>query len=224
VTVLDERGHALVPVGRVGGLGKGQQIYSVRFIADMGYVVTFKQVDPLYTIDLSSPTAPRVAGQLEIEGFSSYLHPVGKGLLLGIGQSGGNGGMQVELFDVSDPAAPKLLQHTALGGGSYSEAQYDHHAFLFWPATKLAMLPVQLTTRDGSSSFVGAIGYNVDRDGIPEVGRVSHDPIQGGVPPVRRAIVIGDRLFTISDSGAVASDLQTLARRASVAFPNASGG
>ena len=87
VTVLASQGGLLVPVGQVSGLGQGEQIYSVRFVADAGYVVTYRQVDPLYTIDLSTPTAPRVAGQLELEGYSAYLHPVGAGLLLGIGQA-----------------------------------------------------------------------------------------------------------------------------------------
>ena len=71
------QGGLLVPVGQVSGLGQGEQIYSVRFVGDAGYVVTYQQVDPLYTIDLSTPTAPRVAGQLELEGYSAYLQPLG---------------------------------------------------------------------------------------------------------------------------------------------------
>jgi hypothetical protein len=89
VTVLADHGGVLAAVGQVSGLGAGQQIYSVRFIGDAGYVVTFRRVDPLYTIDLSSPTSPRAAGQLELEGYSAYLHPVAEGLLLGIGQEVG---------------------------------------------------------------------------------------------------------------------------------------
>ena len=148
VTVLGTVGNQLVPVGQLSGLGSGQKIYSVRFVGDIGYIVTFRQVDPLYTIDLSDPTAPKVAGQLELEGYSSYLHPLGNGLLLGVGQDvGANNepsGAMLELFDVSDPAAPKLVQKTSLGQGSSSQVQYDHHAFLFWPATNLAVLPVQI--------------------------------------------------------------------------------
>jgi hypothetical protein len=148
VTVLAKHGSALETVGQVSGLGAGQQIYSVRFIADAGYVVTFKRVDPLYTIDLSSPTSPRVAGQLELEGYSAYLHPIAAGLLLGIGQAVGQqnepAGTQLELLDVSNPAAPRLLARATLGGGSSSQVQYDHHAFLFWPPTALAVLPVSI--------------------------------------------------------------------------------
>ncbi len=148
VTVLRGTGGVLVPIGQVSGLGAGQQIYSVRFVGTAGYVVTFRQVDPLYTIDLSDPTTPRVAGKLELEGYSSYLHPLGNDRLLGIGQDVGAGnepaGSQLELFDVSDASTPRLLARTSLGDGSYSEALYDHHAFLYWPPTKLAVLPVQI--------------------------------------------------------------------------------
>ena len=86
VTVLQPQGGVLAPVGQVSGLGQGEQIYSVRFVGNTGYVVTFHQVDPLYTIDLSTPTAPKVVGELELQGYSAYLHPLTDGLLLGIGQ------------------------------------------------------------------------------------------------------------------------------------------
>ena len=211
-------GDKLVPVGKVSGLGTNQKLYSVRFVGDTAYVVTFRLIDPLYVVDLSEPTAPKVAGQLELEGFSSYLQPVGKGLLLGIGTAVGNGrpnGVQIELFNVSDPTAPKLLQQVALGFGS-SAAQYDAHALLFWPATKLAVLPVQTY---GSPVFVGAIGYRLDAAGIAEVGRIVHDPVSGWLPAVQRSLVIGDRVFTLSRSGVMASSLDALAPQAFAAFP-----
>jgi Beta propeller domain len=218
VTVLDERGDKLVPVGKVSGLGTNQRLYSVRFVGDTGYVVTFRQIDPLYVIDLSEPTAPKVAGQLELEGYSSYLQPVGKGLLLGIGTAVANNrtnGVQIELFNVSDPTAPKLLQQVALGFGS-TAAQYDAHALLFWPATKLAVLPVQTYT---APVFVGAIGYRLDASGIAEVGRIVHDPVSGWLPAVQRALVIGNRVFTLSNTGVMASSLDGLAPQAFAAFP-----
>ena len=92
VTVLGVDGERLRELGSVGGLGKGEDIYAVRFIGDQGYVVTFRQVDPLYVVDLSDPAAPRVAGELKIPGYSAYLHPVGPGLLLGVGQEVGSEG------------------------------------------------------------------------------------------------------------------------------------
>ena len=110
ITVLEPQGQDLVEVGKVGDMGKGERIFAVRFIGSTAYVVTFRQVDPLYVVDLTDPTAPRVTGELKIPGFSSYLHPVGDGLLLGVGQDatdeGRSLGAKVSLFDVTDPTNP----------------------------------------------------------------------------------------------------------------------
>ncbi len=238
VTVLQLSGGVLAPVGQVSGLGQGEQITSVRFIGNTGYVVTYRQVDPLYTIDLSTPTAPRVAGELDLAGYSAYLQPVGPGLLLGIGSdvssSNEPDGTQLELFDVSDPSAPKLLAKTLVGTGSSSQVTYDHHAFLYWPATNLAVLPIQIyaplqtsppslpgTTKGTASSgqFVGAIGYKVTSSGISELGRAVQDTVNGETPQIERSLVIGNSLFTISAQGVMASSLDALVRQAFVAFP-----
>ena len=228
VTVLRDQGGVLAPVGQVAGLGQGQQIYSVRFVGPTAYVVTFRQVDPLYVVDLSTPTAPAVTGQLELAGYSAYLHPLGDGLLLGVGADVGPGNepdaAQLELFDVSNPRAPTLLQRASLGAGSSSQALFDHHAFLFWPPSSLAVLPVEIYPQSQSQSqsgqpFVGAVGFRVDRSGIAEVGRVTHPTSDGYAWPIQRAIVIGDRLFTLSDAGVEASDLTTLAAQSFAAFP-----
>lgn len=231
VTVLELSGGVLAPVGQVSGLGQGEQIVSVRFIGNTGYVVTYQQVDPLYTIDLSTPTAPRVAGELDLAGYSAYLQPVGPGLLLGIGSdvssSNEPDGTQLELFDVSDPTAPKLLAKTLVGIGSSSQVTYDHHAFLYWPATNLAVLPIQIypavqsypPSVPASGTFTGAIGYRVSSSGISEVGRAVQDTVNGQTPQIERSLVIGNSLFTISAQGVMASSLDTLARQAFVAFP-----
>ena len=217
VSVLEQRGSDLAEVGRVGGLGRGERIYSVRFIGDRGYVVTFRQTDPLYTIDLSNPQAPRVRGELKILGYSAYLHPISDDLLIGVGQDateqGRTLGTQVSLFDVSDPANPRRL-HSARVAGEYSssEAEHDHHAFLWWPDTNLAVIPVSVYEDD--RSFSGAIGFRVGRSGIEEVGRASHD--QYGI---RRSLVIGESLFTVSDAGVEQGNLLTLAEQGFAAFP-----
>ncbi len=221
VTTLKESGGTLLPLGRVGGLGRGERIQAVRFLGAAGYVVTFRQVDPLYTIDLSQPDQPRVAGELKLLGFSAYLHPVGDGLLLGVGQdatpSGRQLGTQLSLFDVSDLSRPQRLSQRRIGSSSSSEVEYDHHAFLYWPATKLAVIPVDIF--DGSGDpFLGAIGFRIGLTQIDEVGRVTHT--DGQYPSqVRRAVVVGDRLFTVSDLGVKASALSSLADQAFVAFP-----
>ena len=216
VTVLDESAGALRPLGQAGGLGKGERIYAVRFMGDRGYVVTFRQVDPLYTLDLSNPRAPAVRGELKIPGFSSYLHPIGDDLLLGLGQDaneeGQTRGTQLSLFDVSDLSAPTRLHQRSLGDGASSEAEYDHHAFLYWPATKLSVVPLTQYRSEGDA-FYGAVGFEVDRDrGITEIGRLQHDggehAYQG---TIRRSLVARGRLFTVSDRGVLASTLDTLA-------------
>jgi uncharacterized secreted protein with C-terminal beta-propeller domain len=215
VTVLAPRPEgALTQVGQVGGLGKGQRIYGVRFTGATGYVVTFRQVDPLYTLDLSAPSAPRVAGELEIPGYSAYLHPIGAGLLLGVGQEasadGRVQGTQVSVFDVSDLAHPRRVQHLVFGSAA-SEAEFDPHAFLWWAPSKTAVLPLAM---DG---FSGAVGLRADAGTLAEIGRVT--PGAAGNPvAVARSLVIGDRLYTLSWSGLQASRLDTLAPIAAVPF------
>ena len=220
VTMLTHRDGRLDQLGQVGGLGRGERIYAVRFIGDVGYVVTFRQTDPLYTVDLADPANPRVRGELKIPGYSAYLHPIGDDLLLGVGQEatddGRLQGLQLSLFDVSDVARPVRLQQAQLGERwSHSAVEWDHHAFLWWPATKLALLPVD------SEGFQGAVGFRVGRaSGIAEIGRISHaDAGASWTPPVSRAAVVGDRLFTVSDLGVKASGLERFGDRGWVAFP-----
>jgi uncharacterized secreted protein with C-terminal beta-propeller domain len=220
VTVLAERAGELAVAGRVGGLGRGERVFAVRFIGDTGFVVTFRQVDPLYTLDLSRPAQPRVLGELKIRGYSSYLHPVGPDLLLGVGQDATDQGMvqgtQVSLFDVSDLAAPRRVARRALGTGASSEAEFDHHAFLYWPGTRLAVLPLSVSAPQGGQSFSGVLGLRVGAAGLGEAGRMSQPPAEPA--PIRRSLVIGGRLFTLSEQGVRAASLATLAGGAFVRF------
>ena len=209
LTTLRTSGGALVQAGRVGGLGKGERVYSVRFVGDTGYVVTFRQIDPLYTLDLSQPERPRVLGELKIPGYSAYLHPIGEDLLLGVGQDadedGRAQGTQLSIFDVSDLRKPTRLHTEHLGRG-WSEAEHDHHAFLFWPRTGLVMIPFEQR----------AVGFRVGRArGIDPLGRVEHDAQW----PIRRSVVVGDGVLTVSENGVKESSLATLVERGFVAFP-----
>jgi uncharacterized secreted protein with C-terminal beta-propeller domain len=228
VTVLKQDGSALKQVGRVGGLGRNERIYAVRFLGDVGYVVTFRQLDPLYTVSLADPEHPKLLGSVDLLGYSAYLHPVGDGLLLGVGQAaneqGRTQGTQVSLFDVSDPAKPTRLSKKLVGTGSSSSVEFDPHAFLWWDPLKLAVLPVQVFDYqvDGKSdAFTGAIAFHASKaDGVTEAGRVTQPPDSYGyAPPILRSLVVGDRLFTISTVGARASDLRSFADRGSVLFP-----
>ncbi|MEO6058615.1 MAG: beta-propeller domain-containing protein [Candidatus Limnocylindria bacterium] len=232
VSVLAEGDGALELVGRVDGLGLGERIYSVRYIDELAYVVTFRQTDPLYVIDLSEPANPKKIGELKILGYSAYLHPIGDGLLLGIGQDadqqGRTKGTQVAVFDVSDPANPRRLHTLTFDGGS-SQVEYDHRAFLYWPATSLAMLPVQTWSSDrGWEAWSGgAIGVKAGRDGIEEIGTVTHAARQCDAAKVcsyewdaqiYRSVVIDDRVYTVSDRGVQANRLTDLADVAWVGF------
>jgi hypothetical protein len=228
VTVLGENGGKLEVVGSVGGLGKGERIFSVRFMGDVGYVVTFRQTDPLYTIDLSDPTSPTVMGELKILGYSAYLHPLGDGLLLGVGQDateeGWTLGTQVSIFDVSDLENPERIHQYTMKDG-YSDVEFDHRAFLYWEATGTAVIPIQRWGWDERSGkddyFVGAVGVELDRDrGIQELGSIVHasGPDNAWAGQIRRSVVIGDTVFTVSDLGLAGSDLATLTETSWLGF------
>jgi uncharacterized secreted protein with C-terminal beta-propeller domain len=213
VTVLQTRSGRLEKIGQVGGLGRGERIYAVRFIGDRGYVVTYKQIDPLYTLDLADPAHPRVRGELELRGFSSYLHPVGDHLLLGVGQDatpeGRELGTLLSLFDVSDPAAPRLLQRHALWSSTSSDVGYDHHAFLWWAPKRLAVVPV---TDWEAQAQAQAIGFRVDPGGIGVAGTTAD------TADVLRTLVVAGRLFTVTGKGLHAYDLDTFASGPSALF------
>lgn len=220
VYVLAQRGTTLEKVGEVGGLGRGERIYAVRFIGPLGYVVTFRQTDPLYTIDLRRPTAPVVTGELKITGFSAYLHPVDDGRLIGVGQEASDKGRalgtQVSLFDVADPASPSRVAQYHVPGAS-SEVEYDPHALLYWAKTGTLVLPLMSHAKSGPPENAVVV-LRVESGALTEVGRLSQPRADQFLEPIRRTLVIGDTLWTISRSGASAHDLGTLADRGWVAF------
>jgi hypothetical protein len=211
VRTLEEREGQLVEIGRAGGLGRGERIYAVRFMGDKGFVVTFRETDPLYTLDLSDPRAPRVVGELKVPGYSAYLHPVGPGLLLGVGQDATDEGMttgvQVSLFDVADLRAPKRIAQLGVGKESYSEVENDHHAFLWWEPERLAIVPVfQYTADYDGIAFAGAVLYRVDAfGGLQELSRVGNPTREPS--PFDRSVVVGDRLLLLWSEGVVSTPM-----------------
>jgi hypothetical protein len=173
VRVLREGDGELREVGSVGDMGNGEAVQSVRFVGEVGYVVTFRQVDPFYTLDLSDPENPRVVGELKIPGFSSYLHPIGNGRVLGVGSDGTEDGRitgsKVSIFDVSDPADPQEVAVWTAPDG-WTDVGWDHRSFLWWEAEQLAVVPVQIW----SEGWAGAVVLKVEGSEIREVGRIDH--------------------------------------------------
>jgi uncharacterized secreted protein with C-terminal beta-propeller domain len=201
---------SLQQVSHVGGLGKGERIYAVRFVGPTGYVVTFRQTDPLYVVDLRDAAQPRVTGELKINGYSAYLHPAGDGRLIGVGQdaddNGRRKGVQVSLFNVADPSRPTRLAQYAIPGG-YTEAEFDPHAFLYWPATGLLVVPVVAPGDLVRGADLGALALRLSAGSIAPVGRVASSRGE----QIRRSLVIGDVLWTVSDTSLSAHDAGSLA-------------
>jgi len=140
-------------------IGKpNEALFGVRFLADTAYAVTFERIDPLYAIDLSDPADPFIAGELEVAGFSEFLHPVSDDLLLGLGR-GAEGGVKLELFDVSNIAQPLSRGSATIGGaGSWSEAAYDRHAFTYQADAEAGVdrFTIPADVLDGSYQFLGS--------------------------------------------------------------------
>ncbi|GIF71102.1 beta-propeller domain-containing protein [Asanoa siamensis] len=206
----------LARVGMVGGLGKGERIYSVRFAGVVGYVVTFRQTDPLYTVDLSNPMAPAVRGELKINGYSAYLHPAPNGRLIGVGQDADERGMtlgtQVSLFDVSNLSTPtRVAQHRI--PGSYSEAEHDPHAFLYWERTGLLVVPVNT----GGQQEMLALHLSGSK--LTSLGTVRHAMGKLDYPPmIRRSLMVSGTLWTVSEAGMRATDPTSMRDQGWIAF------
>lgn len=143
---LQEKNQILTIEGALSGLGKeGETIQAVRFMGNKAYIVTFRTTDPLYTIDLSNPQAPKKMGELEVNGYSAYLHPIGDDKLLGIGQDadeeGRRKGVKIELFDISDFENPSSLDSITLAKGTYSEVESNHKALAYRSSDHLFAFP-----------------------------------------------------------------------------------
>jgi hypothetical protein len=220
VWVLERQGQRLTTVGHLGGLGVGERLFAARFEPDRAYLVTFRQTDPLYTIDLSSPTEPRVAGELEIPGFSTYLHPVAEGKLLSVGvggdENGANWRTQISIFDVSDMSAPTQQDVEVLAnedGWGWSEALWEHKAFQYWAPKQLLSVPMSsyVDEFDGTTwryrylSRLELITVDLTA-GLSRHGTIDHSAYYNADPDhwwlnrdIRRTIFMGDFIYAVSD-------------------------
>ena len=230
LSVLQNEGGALKVVGQVTGIGPGEDIRSVRFLGDRGYIVTFKKTDPLFVLDLANAEKPALVGELKIPGFSTYMHPLDSAHLLSLGYAADDqgtfawfNGIQMQIFDVTQPTNPTLLQKKVYGTrGSSSSALTDHLGFTFLPDRELLALPMDICDGGGNGvygtlSFSGVVAMSVDvAKGFTELGRLEepyatkYTEFQYGQPcsdwwtdsssVVHRTVVMDDYLYAVSDN------------------------
>lgn len=222
--------------GRLEHLAEGERIYSARFIGERSYLVTFRQTDPLFVIDLSVPDAPKVLGELKIPGFSNYLHPYDENHLLGFGQDTEETdtgvvtkGMKMALFDVTDVEKPTEMHRLTIGDqGTYSPLMYDHKALLFDKKRGLIGFPISETAQKPGEDwptevFQGAHLYTISlTDGFTKQAAITHQEngqIYDWSRYIQRLLTIGDQLYTLSETRVQANDLAAYNQTGVLDFP-----
>ncbi len=222
----------LKQVGGVEDIASGERIYSVRFIGDRAYMVTFKRVDPLFVIDLKDPANPKILGELKIPGYSSYLHPYDDKLLIGLGKeaddSGRVQGLKLSLFDVSDVDNLKEVDKYEIGlSGSDSIALNDHKAFLFAKNKNLLVIPATLREKADKGyrrvTFRGALVFKIDENGFELKDKIDHwDGREDNNMKeywygynyydntIKRSLYMDDSLYTFSNNYIKIHNLETL--------------
>ena len=226
--------------GRVTGYAEGERIYSARFMGDRGYVVTFREVDPLFVFDLSDPAAPKITGELKVPGFSTYLHPVSQNVLLGVGRdvydlfredAQGNkvvvgqqtGGVKISLFDVSDMGKPREIDTLVLGDHGDTDLLYNHKAAMFKADDGLLGFCGSSSTEMGGRFFQGAFLISYAGDKLSETGCIEYenpyayyskndDLLYTG----QRLVYIGNTLYYMQDGLLRSFDFRTLAPKTSL--------
>jgi hypothetical protein len=204
VVTFAERDGELVELGRLDGLGVDEQIMSVRWFDDLAFVVTFRQTDPLYAIDLSDPGAPRRVAALKISGFSDYLHPIGDDLLLGIGtaadRAGQTRGGQAAVFDIADLTAPRRVATHEYGRDRNTRAGQDPRQFTWLPDRRTALTVVEhWGTYGGATAAISVLQVGADGSLTTRLlpGASGYD----GVASLRTVPLPDGRVVVASDDG-----------------------
>lgn len=229
ITTLGEVDGKFDRIGELNGLAPAEDIRSVRFDGDRGFVVTFKKTDPLFVIDLADPETPSVLGELKIPGFSTYMHRMDADHLLAVGfdaDDQGNfaffDGIQIQIFDVTDLSDPQLLHKLVIGTrGSGSEALLNHLAFNYFASRGLLALPMTICEGGDNGvfgdtlTFSGLMVFNISlQDGISELGRMPFADAEAtansgadcgawwtdATSVVKRSIFMDDYAYGISDA------------------------
>lgn len=216
-------------IGSLENLAKGEKIYSVRFLENKAYMVTFVQTDPLFVIDLSEPTNPILLGELKIPGYSNYLHPYDENHIIGFGENTETKedgrtvtiGMKMALFDVTNPTSPKEMYSVDIGDkGTYSELLYNHKALLFSKEKNIIAFPISISEEENyhsNTNFQGAIVYGLDlENGFTLEGKIAHMQVEEGykdydyTKEVERIIYINNNLYTLSKSLIKATNMENM--------------
>ncbi|NOY25910.1 MAG: hypothetical protein GXP62_08570 [Oligoflexia bacterium] len=206
ITTLAEHDGQFELLDSLDGIGAGESIYATRFTGEVGYVVTYQQVDPLFSIDLSDPTNIAVGGSLEMQGWSDYLHPMDDTHLLSVGM-GGDWRLQVSLFDVADILQPRLVDQQSLDAYG-SESQYEPHAFNYFADQDALALPAW--SRDDLPGLEVLVARP---DGLSYTGRIDQEELLASFPgaescaPVRRSVILEDQTVAVSNAGLTVAPL-----------------
>ena len=227
IYTLDEN---LEQLDSITGLAEDERIFATRFVNERLYMVTFRQVDPFFVVDLADATNIKVLGELKIPGFSRYLHPYDEDTIIGIGQdadpkTGRAQGLKISLFDVSDVANPiESAQFVTDEKYARSQALYEHKAFLFDKQKQLLVIPAYSPNNywdeesKNNQQYNGAFVFNITIDNIALRGLIDHDTGTGNYwqPQVERSLYINDNLFTKSPYLLRVNDLDDLSSVANV--------
>ena len=234
VTILEKSGGNLTQKGIIDNIAQGEDIRSVRFDSDRGFLVTFKKTDPLFALDLGNAAAPKITGQLKIPGFSTYMHFMDRTHILAIGLEADDkgsyayfNGIQLQIFDVNDMESPKLLQKTVIGTrGTTSEALTNHLGFNYFAPKNLLALP--MTTCEGGGNgqfgtmtFNGLLVYDVTTaGGFSKRGGISH-AVAPGVncnnwwthqnSTVKRSVIMDNFVYSVAEDIVKIADVTNLA-------------
>jgi uncharacterized secreted protein with C-terminal beta-propeller domain len=233
VYVLGQFGSELQIVGSIEKIALTERIYSARFIGEKGFLVTFRQTDPLFTVDLRDPHNPKIVGELKIPGFSSYLHPMDENHIIGIGRDatdqGQVKGLGLSIFDVSDLANPQQIHKITIGENwaTSSLAGYEHLAFTYFAKKDLLAIPLTQYNYYWNGvdeiPFNGLIVFKVTvADGFNETGKVEHKDLYEKKEgdsyywctyynmSVKRSIIMDDYVYSVSGLGIKINDSKNM--------------
>ncbi|MEM4267041.1 MAG: beta-propeller domain-containing protein, partial [Candidatus Nanoarchaeia archaeon] len=227
-------------VGRLEGLAPGERIYSTRFMGNRGYMVTFRNIDPLFALDLSDPEDPKVLGKLKIPGYSDYLHPYDENHIIGIGKDTEESdagdfawyqGMKMAIFDVTDVENPKQIHKVLIGDrGTDSPVLHNHKALLFDKEKELLVIPIlvaQIKDKEsveewsyGEYIYQGAYVFKINlKEGFVLRGKITHYDedsfgkgryFYGDQRSIERSLYIDNVLYTVSQKSIQLNDLDDL--------------